>query len=153
MPTSTEPPYRWNVSSLSRKIQEEYRAHQHLASSWTSESPQVTARLKALESRMNRQYAEPSLLGVGGAGIVLKVTDKHLGDQPCAVKFPRPVSGQTDLLTRPTRQRDHTPCVPSTCFHRSYPQPRNSSRTNQTRISLPLLRDGFHRGTEFLAVS
>ena len=48
---------------------------------------------------MNRQYAEPSLLGVGGAGIVLKVTDKHLGDQPCAVKFPRPVSGQNALLT------------------------------------------------------
>ena len=99
MATDTQPPYTWNVHSLSRKLAELYASEPHLKPHWNEERPQVESRLKMLAARMQRQYADPSLLGVGGAGIVLRVTDRELGDQHCAVKFPRPVSGQTDLLT------------------------------------------------------
>ena len=99
MATRNIPPYTWNVPLLLRKTKERYESHAHLRQRWSSESKQIGARLKALEARLGRQYAEPSLLGVGGAGIVLRVLDRDLGDQLCAVKFPRPVSGQTELLT------------------------------------------------------
>ena len=99
MATDTQPPYTWNVHALSRKLAELYASEPHLKPHWNEERPQVESRLTVLAARMKRQYADPSLLGVGGAGIVLRVTDKELGDQHCAVKFPRPVSGQTDLLT------------------------------------------------------
>ena len=99
MAIRNEPPYSWNVPLLLRKTKDLYESHAHLKQRWSSERAQVEERLRALETRLCRQYAEPSLLGVGGAGIVLRVMDRDLGDQLCAVKFPRPVSGQAELLT------------------------------------------------------
>lgn len=91
-------PYAWAITSLIREIEQIYRSDQGLAPYWPSEEPSIDARLRALHGKLRGQYAEPVVLGVGGAGIVLKLIDRELGDQPCALKFPRPVAGQTDLL-------------------------------------------------------
>ena len=98
MAKSEEPPYPWNIRALMRTLEKIYLEDLILKQYWPTEKAIVEARFKALQARLQKQYAEPEVIGVGGAGIVLKMADRQLGDRLCALKFPRPVANQTALL-------------------------------------------------------
>lgn len=92
-----KPPYKWNISILARALESKYQ-EEGLTEWWKTERERVTDRLTRLQNALQSRYSDPSILGVGGSGIVLKLIDRDLANQPVALKFPRPVAGQSEQL-------------------------------------------------------
>ncbi|MGH8950461.1 MAG: protein kinase domain-containing protein [Acidimicrobiia bacterium] len=72
--------------------------HTHAPHAWKEEEPAIRARLEALEEHLCARYHSPSVVGAGGAGIVLRIHDRELADQPCALKFARPATEWRTVL-------------------------------------------------------
>ncbi len=87
----------WNVGEVLVELHTKYVSSGR-EGAWASEMPDNGSILAALAARLGR-YERPSVAGLGGLGIVLKVHDKLLNGQACAVKFPRPKQGSHDLFT------------------------------------------------------
>jgi hypothetical protein len=66
-----------------------------------SEEDALRGRLESLRTRLSGRYKNTSVIGVAGSGVVLRLKDDQLSDKPVALKFPRPVQGQTDALADP----------------------------------------------------
>src|SRR6266436_4677011 len=87
----------WNIDELMAQLENKYNTH-NLQEYWSDEKPRVSARLKSLSAELSSRYVDPAVCGLGGSGIVIKVSDSQLSDQACALKFPRPVPGKSNLL-------------------------------------------------------
>ncbi len=87
----------WNISQLMEQLKDRYHSRE-LAEEWHNEGQTIQYMLKALADRLSSRYTKPSVLGIGGSGLVFRVCDTHLVNQPFALKFPRPVSVKADLL-------------------------------------------------------
>jgi serine/threonine protein kinase len=86
----------WDVDALLSRLQGKYAASARQGA-WESEEDGLRSILIALGVRLAR-YDQPSIAGVGGLGVVLKVHDRLLNGQACAVKFPRPKQGSQELF-------------------------------------------------------
>jgi serine/threonine protein kinase len=87
---------QWNIDPLLAELEAKYSSSGRDAA-WESEARDNRAILSALAIRLSR-YDRPSIAGLGGLGIVVKVHDRLLDGQACAVKFPRPKQGSHDLF-------------------------------------------------------
>ena len=87
----------WNIPQLTKKLREGYDT-EGLSDAWSAEEESITSRLESLRRRLSGRYKCPEKLGIGGSGLVLKLLDDQLSDQPVALKFPRPVQGQMDAI-------------------------------------------------------
>lgn len=90
-----QPP--WNIQELLKQLEEQYKA-KGIETYWKHETATISSRLLGLAERLSERYSDPKIEGLGGSAVVLRVTDRQLSDQPCALKFPRPVPGKSDLL-------------------------------------------------------
>ncbi|HEV3048643.1 MAG TPA: protein kinase, partial [Solirubrobacteraceae bacterium] len=86
----------WDVDALMADLGEKYSTSGR-EGAWGTEYQDNRAILDALAARLGR-YDTPSVAGLGGLGIVLRVHDRLLNGQACAVKFPRPKQGSQDLF-------------------------------------------------------
>jgi serine/threonine protein kinase len=86
----------WNVRGLVDELGRHYRDTKR-SEAWRAEERAVSLIIEALGKRL-RRYRDPSVAGIGGLGIVLKVHDSLLNGQACAVKFPRPKEGSQELF-------------------------------------------------------
>ena len=88
----------WNSESLVEQIASQYRA-EGLAIAWGSEKVAIQAALRAIEKQLpENRYIPQSVPGVGGSGIVLRLSDTKFPEVDKALKFPRPVDGKITLL-------------------------------------------------------
>ena len=92
-----QPPYKWLVPKLLNELKAAY-ADGLPKRYWEQERETLASRLKALSNKLSGRYSNPELAGLGGSGVVLKLRDEDLAQQPVALKFPRPVAGQDDIL-------------------------------------------------------
>jgi hypothetical protein len=90
-------PANWNINRLLTEVQAGY-ASEGISDVWAAEEESVRRRLESLRGRLSVRYQDPKSLGIGGSGIVLKLTDTELSNEPVALKFPRPVQGQMEAL-------------------------------------------------------
>jgi HD superfamily phosphohydrolase len=72
--------------------------------SFTAERPVLELALKAIAQDLDRSYSIVEPLGRGGAGVVIRVTDKHLQIER-ALKLPRP--RQEDLIDTVRNEAEH----------------------------------------------
>lgn len=84
------------------KLEKRYKAEHvksstHGADAWEEEKPILFRALPAIQESLAPRYEIDVPIGVGGAGVVLKVQDLNLGI-PCALKFPRPTPGKEQLF-------------------------------------------------------
>lgn len=87
----------WDIEALVDGLESLYSKSPARKTAWPDEKDGVRRALEKLSERL-RRYTDPKALGVGGLGIVLKVTDRALKDQNCAIKFPRPKTGSQELF-------------------------------------------------------
>ncbi len=80
------------------KLREKYIALENGEKAWNQEKEKVKAILYEVESNIADRYTIRLPINIGGAGIVIKVTDENLG-VPQALKCARPVAGKELLLT------------------------------------------------------
>jgi serine/threonine protein kinase len=87
----------WDVEELLDQLESLYLKRNH-PEQWAAELPEVRIRLKAIGDEVGYRYGDAAAKGVGGSGIVLRVSDHQLDDSQCALKFPRPVPGKAELV-------------------------------------------------------
>lgn len=98
MTAGTDPNWAtWPIPKLLSELKEAYK-NEGIGDVWASEEEPMRSRLESLRTRLSGRYKNPTTLGVGGSGVVLKLSDDQLSDKPVALKFPRPVQGQADAL-------------------------------------------------------
>jgi len=66
---------------------------------WDREFKDIQGQLEGLAKHLGDRYGRPSVIAVGGAGIILKVSDRDLNNSDFAVKFPRPIPGREKQMT------------------------------------------------------
>ena len=152
MAKSEEPPYPWNIRALMRTLEKLYLEDSTLKQYWSTEKAIVEARFQALQARLQKQYAEPEVIGIGGAGIVLKIADRQLGDRLCALKFPRPVGQSSCSLDKPHRQGNSQSRNVSAHGNHSNSRPRNPDSRDFTARIISILRDGLHFGPRLVSI-
>jgi HD superfamily phosphohydrolase len=88
----------WPVDELAGALAAAY-SEEGATEYWEFEHSEVVRRLEALAAELGDRYEDPVVLGVGGSGIVLRLDDRQLNQQPVALKFPRPVPTKADLMS------------------------------------------------------
>jgi serine/threonine protein kinase len=86
----------WDIDRLVEELGEIYAKTEARKLAWSQETEGIRQSLERLAEAQDR-YIDPTALGVGGLGIVLKVKDKGLGRRESALKFPRPKPESEDL--------------------------------------------------------
>ena len=94
----TEHTCKWPVVSLTEALAQNY-ASEGRHRDWANERDELVARLHSLEDELGNRYQSPTVLGVGGSGVVLRLIDTQLANEPTALKFPRPVAGKSGLMS------------------------------------------------------
>jgi serine/threonine protein kinase len=89
---------RWPIEQVLADLQAYYEADFELRSCWSEESAGLRAAVEAFRERLSERYAYKRVLGAGGSGVVLRLQDDVFPLQDVALKFPRPVTGRTQLL-------------------------------------------------------
>jgi serine/threonine protein kinase len=84
----------WDLENLIARIENAFRS-EGIAESWGAEKSSVQAAIQALSSTLGDRYAAREVLGVGGSGITIRLNDHLFPLTDCALKFPRPLPGQT----------------------------------------------------------
>jgi HD superfamily phosphohydrolase len=87
----------WNIDELMHQLEEKYVAH-NSSEYWSNEKLRVRSRLDSLCTELSSRYIDPVVLGLGGSAVVIRISDCQLSGQACALKFPRPVPGKSNLL-------------------------------------------------------
>lgn len=90
----------WPIDRLLKDIEARYEKEKIL-DAWLQEKSNVELSLRALNSsNLGRRFspASEAVLGVGGSGIVLRMSDSKFSGIDVALKFPRPVAGKILLL-------------------------------------------------------
>jgi len=80
-----------------RDIETLYERNATLRAAWDSERAAVAIAVDEISADLKDQYQLGDALGVGGSGIVIRVSDVRLGVDR-ALKFSRPSPGKQDLL-------------------------------------------------------
>ena len=84
-------------TSFLKKLEEKYCASKNGAEAWAIEKERIPDILAKIEKDVMGRYVLESPINIGGAGIVIKVTDSVLGI-PRALKCARPVAGKEPQL-------------------------------------------------------
>jgi serine/threonine protein kinase len=88
----------WPLSELMKQIEEAY-SEEGMVSSWHSEKESIHHALDGISGTLPRdRYYPKSVLGVGGAGVVLRLEDSLFPTVDNALKFPRPVEGKVNII-------------------------------------------------------
>jgi HD superfamily phosphohydrolase len=88
----------WNFDNIIKQLHERYE-HDGLRDFWATESTALMAALKAIAHKLPEgRYKPVAVLGVGGSGVVLRLSDSLFPKVDKALKFPRPVSGNVRLV-------------------------------------------------------
>lgn len=87
----------WDIEKIHKLIGETYE-REKMSASWSNEKDIVKKALAKIESRLPQRYTPKSVLGVGGSGIVIRLTDSLFPSVDVALKFPRPVEGKVILI-------------------------------------------------------
>src|SRR5260370_6417405 len=88
----------WPLSELMGQIEKAY-SQEGMQSSWLSEKEAIQAAFERIAKQLpDQRYFPKSVLGVGGAGIVLRLEDSLFPTVYNALKFPRPVRRQRALI-------------------------------------------------------
>lgn len=94
----------WKIPSLLEEVAARYEA-ERLRTYWETERPGVEAALNQLSRRLLPERFQPrQVLGVGGSGIVLRLSDFLFEKHDKALKFPRPVDGKIQLVAEMLRK-------------------------------------------------
>lgn len=89
----------WDHDDLIEKIGDTYRA-ENLEEYWLQEQSSIIVALKKIEKALQKgRYLPKEILGVGGSGIVLRLSDYNFPEIDNALKFPRPVAGKVKLVS------------------------------------------------------
>jgi hypothetical protein len=83
---SVHPSKTWNIAQLLKALEEKYH-EQGLTRYWAEERPLIDARLAALRDKLAARYVEPIVRGVGGSGVVLRLTDEDLAKGLIVIDF------------------------------------------------------------------
>ena len=88
----------WLYDKILEQLQERYHK-EGLSEYWEPEHPALRVALQAISSHLpDGRYSPTRVLGVGGSGAVLQLTDKLFPKVDKALKFPRPVLGKVHLV-------------------------------------------------------
>ncbi len=91
---------RWPTETIIEEIKKAYLDDADLREFWEPEEPGVSAAIRAIGPALPPdRYRHKSVLGVGGSGIVLRLSDDIFAHLDSALKFPRPVAGNISLVT------------------------------------------------------
>ena len=89
----------WNVDSLLPGLEAAYRAAR-IPESWVQEKDAVREALLGIGNALTPgRYGLLRVLGVGGSGVVVRVSDMRFPSLDNALKFPRPVPGKIQLIS------------------------------------------------------
>lgn len=88
----------WDINALMLKIQQAYEKHRMLVA-WAKERDPIRKAVESIADGLPAQRYRPiSVLGVGGSGIVIRLSDSVFPTVDNALKFPRPVEGKVALI-------------------------------------------------------
>lgn len=88
----------WQFDKVLDQIGQRYK-NEGLESYWNAEKAALEVALHAISTHLPPERYRPiQVLGVGGSGIVLRVTDERFPKIDNALKFPRPIEGKVNLV-------------------------------------------------------
>ncbi len=88
----------WELDPILKEIEKFYLKSQ-FKPYWSSEKDQVSRALELIAAQTPyRKYIPDKVIGIGGSGIVLSLSDPSITGRSLALKFPRPVPGKISLL-------------------------------------------------------
>jgi len=88
----------WPYDNILEQLQERYNK-EGLSEYWEPEQAALKVALRAIATHLpDGRYFPTRVLGVGGSGAVLQLTDKLFPKVDKALKFPRPVLGKVHLV-------------------------------------------------------
>lgn len=91
---------RWPIEPIVAEIETAYLQDADLREFWEPEKAGIAKAISAIgPSLPPERYRYKSVLGVGGSGIVLRLTDDIFNHLDSALKFPRPVAGKINLVS------------------------------------------------------
>lgn len=94
---------RWKVARIISEIRLEYEG-QGILSDWAKEEEGVVTAVRTIAEALEGRYDYRRVLGVGGSGVVLRLSDDQFPTIDNALKFPRPVAGKVDEVAALLRQ-------------------------------------------------
>jgi HD superfamily phosphohydrolase len=88
----------WQIATLLVQLAERYE-REGLADYWPQEKAALEKALQAIEHQLPAgRYTPVQVVGVGGSGIVVRLSDGLFPQLDRALKFPRPVPGKVQLI-------------------------------------------------------